>query len=143
MQTIISNNSIEKNSLSIKPVIVGIGFSKNISAVELIQTLETLLTRHQYQATDIALPAFKQQDQNTINLISLSTIPIHFIPHEILLNLQTQCRSFSKLSYHHTGLGAVAEACALALIHKNGRLLIPKMIYNKISFSIAIKGYYS
>ncbi|CAI3922187.1 unnamed protein product [Commensalibacter communis] len=140
MQTIISNNSIKKNSLPIKPVIVGMGFSKKISAVELIQTLETFFKQHQYQATDIALPTFKQHDQNTIDLITLSTLPIHFINQEKLLNLQHQCSSFSEISYRHTGLGAVAEACALALMYKNGRLLIPKMIYNKISFSIAIKG---
>lgn len=122
------------------PVMVGIGCSKHTSALELIQTLEKILQEHQYYATDIALPAFKQHDQNVIDLISLSMIPIHLIPQEILLNLQPQCSHFSEVSYHHTGLGAIAEACALALIHKNGRLLIPKMIYNKISFSIAIKG---
>ncbi|EHD15008.1 hypothetical protein CIN_00620 [Commensalibacter intestini A911] len=136
----IPSDNKNTSSTILQPVIVGIGCSKHTSALELIQTLETILQEHQYHVTDIALPAFKQQDQNVIDLISLSTFPIHFIAQEILLALQPKCSQFSKLSYHHTGLGAVAEACALALINKNGRLLIPKMIYNKISFSIAIKG---
>lgn len=139
MHNIPSDNK-NTSSTILQPVIVGIGCSKHTSALELIQTLEKVLKEHQYYTTDIALPAFKQHDQNVINLISLSTIPIHLITQEILLDLQPQCSHFSEVSYHHTGLGAVAEACALALIHKNGRLLIPKMIYNKISFSIAIKG---
>ncbi|MDI2113186.1 cobalamin biosynthesis protein [Commensalibacter nepenthis] len=139
MQKDISNNQIVACTF-LQPVVIGMGFSKKTSGLELIQTLEMLLQKYQYYATDIAFPAFKQQDQNAIDLKKLSIIPVHFIPHEIMLRLQPQCNSYSETTYHHTGLGAVAEACALALIHKNGRLLIPKMIYNKISFSIAIKG---
>lgn len=139
MQKYISDNQ-DTSSFALSSVIVGMGFSKNTSALELIQTLETILLEHQYHATEIALPTFKQQDQNVIDLIRLSTLPVHFIAQERLLELQPQCSHFSEISYHHTGLGSVAEACALALIHENGRLLIPKMIYNKISFSIAIKG---
>ncbi|NNU63657.1 cobalamin biosynthesis protein, partial [Ochrobactrum soli] len=91
------------------------------------------LQEHQYQATVIALPAFKQNDLNVHEFKKLTSTPTYLISTKILIDLQPKCSHFSEASYRHIGLGAVAEACVLALMNKNDRLLIPKIIYNKIT----------
>lgn len=124
----------------LQPAIIGMGFSKKSTAINLKETLDYFLQQHQYTLITLALAAFKQQDQNTLQLQTLIDAPVHYISYETLKNLQPQCQSYSPMAAQHIGLGAVAEACALAMMGQNDHLLIPKIIYNKVSFSVALKG---
>lgn len=111
-----------------------------MSAINIIETLRAVLLEHRYDAIEIALPEFKKNNLNVIELQKHLSLPVQYIPKERLLTLQPRCTSFSQISYDIIGLGAVAEACALALMGENGHLLIPKILYNNISFAIATKG---
>lgn len=124
----------------LQPVIIGIGFSKKITAINLKTTLDCFLKQHQYTLKTLALAAFKQQDENTLQLETLINVPVHYISYETLKKLQPQCQSYSPMAAQYTGLSAVAEACVLAIMNRNDHLLIPKIIYNKVSFSVALKG---
>lgn len=124
----------------LQPVIIGMGFSKKIAAINLKETLDYFLQKHQYALKTLVLPAFKQQDENTLRLQTLIDAPVHYISYETLKNLQPQCQSYSPIAAQHTGLNAISEACVLAIIDQNDHLLIPKIIYNKVSFSVALKG---
>lgn len=126
--------------IRLQPALIGMGFSKQSSAIDLKETIDHFLQQHKYILKALALPAFKQQDKNTLQLQTLMRVPIYYISDKTLKNLQPQCQSYSAIVTKHTGLGAIAEACVLAIMDKNDHLLIPKIIYNKITFSVAIKG---
>lgn len=127
-------------AVPLQPVIMGMGFSKQHAASNLKEVLECFLQEHQYILKALAMPAFKQQDNNALQLQNLISIPVYYIPDKTLHDLQTKCLSYSAIVAKHTGLGAIAEACVLAIINENDHLLIPKIIYNQVTFSVAIKG---
>lgn len=124
----------------LKPFLIGLGCQKQITAQQILLSLYEVLQNHQAYIHTLAIPAFKYNNKNIQDLQQKLTNPIHYISRYTLLTLQSKCQSFSSKVFTLTGLGAISEACLLAIMHEKDHLLIPKMIYKGITLSLAYKG---
>lgn len=127
-------------SPTLNPFLIGMGSQKKIDADHIISALHEILQPYQAYAFLVAVPAFKQNDLYFHILQQDYKLPIQFISFSTLTHFQPQCQSFSKRVYQLTGLGAISEACLLAIMQEKDHLLIPKMIYKGITISLARKG---
>lgn len=88
----------------------------------------------------LATPAFKSGETGISEAASLLALPLHLISRAQLEAAQPACVSSSAVVRDAVGVGAVAEAAALAAAGEEATLLLPRTTHGSVTCAIATGG---
>ncbi|QDH17755.1 cobalamin biosynthesis protein [Swingsia samuiensis] len=117
-------------------IIVGLGSRKIIDAqavIDLIEASSLGLT-----LSGLAVPFFRKDESAFLHAAKYFKLDIFWVGELELHQRQEECFSYSDVAFHRTGLGAVAEACALAGAGKGSTLLVPLQKGRGVTAALAL-----
>jgi cobalt-precorrin 5A hydrolase len=118
-------------------IVAGIGFSSGVAPDDILRLLRAAQTQAGCTAQALAAPDFKTETQMLRAIAATLGLPLIFVSRPAMAEVQPRCQTLSEVAASATGLGSIAEACALAAAGPASRLLLPRQTLNKASCALA------
>ena len=118
-------------------IIAGLGFASAVSAETLVGVVRRAQAELGQRAEALAVPEFKSQSPSLQAAALALGVPILLINRPALTCVQPRCETFSGHAHAATGLGSIAEACALAAAGAHSYLLLARITQGLATCALA------
>jgi cobalt-precorrin 5A hydrolase len=118
-------------------IVAGVGFSSGAAAEEIVALVRRAQSGAGCRAQALAAPDFKGDAAVLREAARLLDLPLMLLDRAALAAAQHRCLTHSPVAAQKTGLGSVAEACALAGAGAESRLLVTRLTDQKTTCALA------
>jgi cobalamin biosynthesis protein CbiG len=123
-------------------IVAGIGFRSAARSADITGIVARARALSGHAVDLLAVPEFKQRYPALLEALSDLGLPLVAIAPWRLERAQTRCPTRSAAAMAAVGLGSVAEACALAALDEDGKLVLPRIAGAQATCALAM-GYSS
>ena len=108
-------------------IAAGLGCRHGIAAGTVVELLAEAIERAGMRPDLLAVPDFKRDEPGLVEAAHRLGLPLLHVSHAALRAEQPRCVTFSERAGEAVGVRSVAEACALAAVGPEGRLLLNRI----------------
>ena len=121
-------------------IIAGLGFASAVSAETLVGVVRRAQAELGQRAEALAVPDFKSQAPSLLAAARVLGLRILLVDRAGLTLAQPRCETFSSHAQTATGLGSIAEACALAAAGAHSYLFLARITQGLATCALAGPG---
>lgn len=118
-------------------VIAGVGCRRDCSANDIAAAVRLACDTAGRTAGTLAAPAFKCREPGLRQAAAGLGLSLFLVEADALEAAQPRCPTVSEAARRATGIGSVAEGCALAAAGIDGRLILPRVSHGGATCALA------
>ena len=121
-------------------IVVGIGCRRDSPATRIAGAVRRALARAGIpvdRVDSLATPEFKANETGILEAATEMGLPLSLVEHSRMDAVQALCATRSETAERATGLGAVAEAAAIAAAGRNAVLILPRLACDGVTCAVA------
>lgn len=119
-------------------IVAGIGLRSGARGADVVELIRRAQDQSGHVAQLLAVPEFKQEHAAVLEASSVLSLPLISICRAQLERAQARCPTQSVAARVAIGLGSVAEACALAALEEDGKLVLPRIASPRVTCALAV-----
>jgi cobalt-precorrin 5A hydrolase len=117
--------------------VAGLGCRHGVPAQAVIDLLREAIANTGLRPSLLAIPDFKRDEPGLFEAARLLDLPLLRVSSAVLRHEQPRCVSFSERAGAVVGVRSVAEACALAAVGPEGRLVLHRIARAGVTCALA------